>query len=629
MDGRADQYALGCLAYRLLAGEVPFDGEESIAVMVAHLEAPPPSLRERRPDLPAAADRVLAKALAKAPDQRYDSCGEFADALRDALGVAPYQPRHPGRHPTVAAPSRPAARPDVAPTVADAWPPPGPMPSLRPMPSPASLAATGPVAPPGPEVRSRPSGAPGPSAATRPAGAPGPVGTPGPSAATRPAGAPGPVGAPGPPVASHPAKASRPPVQPPAGQDKPHQAWPGPDQEGAPWPAIVTGRRRGRAGTAVRVGAPSAVLVAAVAVILVAVTGHHAGSSSSVNDNVAAPGCAGAFAGYPGQQGDVTVNSVAAAGSTRLAVGGADGHPAIWRCRASGGWQLLPATAAAALRGAGSFTSVAFGPRGWIAAGMGGPGTAAPVAMTSADGVTWKPVDTATAFTGPGACVAAVAAGPDGYVTVGKHVSGHRVYAAMWWSAGLGGWAQGDNDRGGRLDGRVRSSAVDGVARTPVGFVAAGTHGPGGIIWTSTDGQAWTIAPGAGIPAGAFLLVAASGSRVVVAGYSGTPGDGATPVVMVSTDGGQHWNSPVTLDAAGGHGTVTALSATGSGFTARGELGQAGARHAVSWRSPDGVTWSKAAPAGGGANQATAMSAAADAATANTATAATSQCAAP
>jgi serine/threonine protein kinase len=95
VDGRTDQYALACVAYELLTGSVPFDQGEDMAVMFAHLSEPPPLLDSRRPGLPGAADHVLAKALAKVPEKRYGSCADFADALREALGLPPYHPRGP------------------------------------------------------------------------------------------------------------------------------------------------------------------------------------------------------------------------------------------------------------------------------------------------------------------------------------------------------------------------------------------------------------------------------------------------------------------------------------------------------------------------------------------------------
>jgi serine/threonine protein kinase len=102
VDGRADQYALGCVAYTLLSGSRPFEREEPMAVLYAHLFAPPPRVTSVRPDLSDAVDQVLARALAKAPEDRYGSCGDFADALREALGVEPYDSSGPARHPAQA-----------------------------------------------------------------------------------------------------------------------------------------------------------------------------------------------------------------------------------------------------------------------------------------------------------------------------------------------------------------------------------------------------------------------------------------------------------------------------------------------------------------------------------------------
>jgi serine/threonine-protein kinase len=116
LDGRVDQYALACVAYELLSGSVPFRREEPMAVLYAHLSAPPPRLTALRPDLPGAVDQVLARALAKAPEDRYDSCGAFADALRDALGVEPYDP------------ARPAGATSPAPTLMSPLVPPAPPP---------------------------------------------------------------------------------------------------------------------------------------------------------------------------------------------------------------------------------------------------------------------------------------------------------------------------------------------------------------------------------------------------------------------------------------------------------------------------------------------------------------------
>ena len=92
VDGRADQYSLGCAAFELLSGTPPFRREQGLAMITAHLTEPPPSLAARRSDLPAAVDRVLAGAMAKSPAERYPTCSQFAADLGRALGLVPGQP---------------------------------------------------------------------------------------------------------------------------------------------------------------------------------------------------------------------------------------------------------------------------------------------------------------------------------------------------------------------------------------------------------------------------------------------------------------------------------------------------------------------------------------------------------
>jgi len=89
-DGRSDQYALACSAFELLTGTLPFRRDDPSAVVHAQIFEPPPPATSRQTDLPEAIDGVLSKALAKAPDDRYANCGEFADALREAFGFEPY-----------------------------------------------------------------------------------------------------------------------------------------------------------------------------------------------------------------------------------------------------------------------------------------------------------------------------------------------------------------------------------------------------------------------------------------------------------------------------------------------------------------------------------------------------------
>jgi beta-lactam-binding protein with PASTA domain len=86
---QTDQYALACVAFTALTGSLPFARDESMAVLWAHVYDPPPSVTSYRRDLPGAVDGVLARALAKAPGERYASCAEFTRALRAALDAAP------------------------------------------------------------------------------------------------------------------------------------------------------------------------------------------------------------------------------------------------------------------------------------------------------------------------------------------------------------------------------------------------------------------------------------------------------------------------------------------------------------------------------------------------------------
>jgi serine/threonine-protein kinase len=84
----SDLYSLAVVAFELLSGRRPFEGDSVAAEAAAHVTGELPSVRDVNPDLPHELDQVFAKALAKHPSQRYGSCAEFVAALRGALATA-------------------------------------------------------------------------------------------------------------------------------------------------------------------------------------------------------------------------------------------------------------------------------------------------------------------------------------------------------------------------------------------------------------------------------------------------------------------------------------------------------------------------------------------------------------
>jgi serine/threonine protein kinase len=80
-----DVYSLGVVLYELLTGDVPFPGENFVAVAMKHLNEPPPDLSERRPDVPLRLVAAVERALEKDPLRRFQSMGAFASELRQCL----------------------------------------------------------------------------------------------------------------------------------------------------------------------------------------------------------------------------------------------------------------------------------------------------------------------------------------------------------------------------------------------------------------------------------------------------------------------------------------------------------------------------------------------------------------
>jgi len=407
-----------------------------------------------------------------------------------------------------------------------------------------------------------------------------------------------------------------------AWQGSVNQAAAGRGSWSVPRRAAAASRRR-RALQVAAIGVPVAVIVTVGAGALMILTGK-ANEMLAVRADTGAPSSAAAtgasaaqvgarptaggvppafvsaaLSGYPGQRGAVTVASLMAAAGVTLAAGTADGHPAIWRRASNGSWALESAASLGAVTGSAGLTSVAHGPAGWIAVGATSDGRATePVALASADGVRWQPVTALTTQAGTGTEFLGAAAGRSGYVVVGRQMVGGRTFAVLWYSADLRSWIADGNDG---LDGRLQASTANAIAATADGFVAVGSHGAAQSMWTSPDGRHWqlsSVPTPAGAASATLRSVAASGTRVVAGGYAATRA-GDIPVAVVSTDGGAQWRQ-IVLQSPDDLGVITALTATPDGFTAAGVVGRVGSQHAVTWTSPDGLTWSRPAQTAGG-----------------------------
>jgi serine/threonine-protein kinase len=87
VDARADVYAVGAMLYRLLAGAVPFAGDSAVAVIQRQLSESVAPIRTLAPDVPEAYDEIVARAMAKAPEERFQTADEFRQALGGVSGT--------------------------------------------------------------------------------------------------------------------------------------------------------------------------------------------------------------------------------------------------------------------------------------------------------------------------------------------------------------------------------------------------------------------------------------------------------------------------------------------------------------------------------------------------------------
>jgi serine/threonine protein kinase len=354
----------------------------------------------------------------------------------------------------------------------------------------------------------------------------------------------------------------------------------------------------GAGGTVIAVGSADGTKVSQQAVFLKA---DPAGKVTPVS-----------LAGMGGIIPEVAVNSTAVAGGEQIAVGSADGYPAIWRKLSGGSWALASSLSlVSGTTGLTSLTSVTHGSAGWLAVGFPGP-----VILTSTNGITWRPASGSIAQDLANVVSISTAAGPAGYVIAGtKLQAGGGSATAVYWSPNLTSWTEAHD-----VNLANGSATVLAVAAGPDGFVSVGSRDGTPVVWTTTDGRAWTtreLPVGADVTAGQVDEVAISGNRVIAMG-SETTQAGVTALAELSTSAGTGWQQ-VPFGPPGPGTTITAVTGTSGGFTAASQSGgSAGDLDAAVWTSATGANWTQSSVTGltgGGSHEITTLAPAGSAVT--------------